>query len=153
MTQPTEKKEYKTYCFSCGKEITEGSIWTNGDGYGDGKYVGIIPPDYQSYCWDCYRNKKAPDLTKVIDEAFAKAGMCGFTEAWIGRCRNQKPCTKHNSERCWKCGKPAIRNCSHSISLVCGMPECADHPHMSEHRKEDEAFGKELNFLFGGESK
>ncbi len=124
----------KDYCASCGKEFDSG-MWTNGDGFGDGKYVGITVGDFKGYCWDCVKAGKSPDLNKQIDRAFEERSMCGFLEAWVGRCRNPKPCAKHSPQKCWKCGKPAIRNCPSAIGLVCGMPECADHPHSEIHSK------------------
>ena len=122
------KEQKKDYCSSCGKEM-EGGIWTNGDGFGDAKYVDIEVGKFKGYCWDCYREGKAPNFAKQIDKAFTDKGMCGFLEAFIGRCRNSKPCAKHSEQKCWKCGKPAIRNCSATSSLVCGVPECAEHRH------------------------
>lgn len=70
----------------------------------------------------------------IKDEAFAERGLCGFLEAWIGRCKNSKPCSRHMNEKCWKCGKPAIKNCAEASSLVCGIPECSDHPHIHNPR-------------------
>lgn len=121
----------KAHCSSCGKEM-EGGVYTDGDGFSDGKYVRITPPKFKGYCWDCYDAGKAPDLTKEIDKAFADRGMCGFLEAWVGRCRNPKPCLKHSEQKCWKCNKPAVRNCNATGALVCGVPECSEHRHHSE---------------------
>lgn len=119
-------------CVVCNKEKESGVI-TNGDGYGDAKYVGIVPPEWAFYCWDCY-DQAAPDLSKRIDEAFVREGMCGFLEAWIGRCREPEPCPKHSGQKCWKCGERATSNCPETFSLVCGVPQCAKHPH--EHKME-----------------
>lgn len=115
-------------CTRCG-EWKRGGIYTNGDGYGDATYVDITPVVFGFYCWDC--KDYTPDLTEEIDKAFVKYGMCGFLEAWIGRCRNEKSCDKHISQRCFYCKGQAVRNCSHAVSLVCGMPECDEHPHMA----------------------
>ena len=115
-------------CSVCEK-VMEGGIWTNGDGFGDAKYVDITVGDFKGYCWDCYKQGKAPDHNNEIDKAFITKGMCGFLEAWVGRCRHSKPCDKHSQQECWKCGKPATRNCNYTGSLVCGVPECSEHRH------------------------
>lgn len=122
----------KDHCTICGREM-EGGIWTNGDGFSDGKYVGIDPGEHKPYCWDCHDQGKAPDFNKEIDALFQEKGMCGFLEAWVGRCRNLKPCIKHQDQKCWKCEEPAVQNCSIASSFVCGMPECAEHSHASTH--------------------
>ena len=124
----------KDHCTECGKEM-QGGVWTNGDGFGDGKYVDIDPGPHKPYCWDCHDQGKAPDLNKEIDKLFQESGMCGFLEAWIGRCRNPKPCTKHHDQKCWKCGELAVKNCSIAGALVCGAPECKEHSHASTHRR------------------
>ena len=54
---------------------------------------------------------------------------CGFIEAWIGACTNERPCEKHRNQNCWKCDAPATRNCSVAGSLVCGVPMCEKHDH------------------------
>lgn len=117
-------------CIHCHKEA-EGGCYTNGDGYGDGKHVGLEAGPHLFFCWDCIEH--TPEHGPKIDDLFAANGMCGFLEAWIGRCRNPKPCDKHQSQKCWKCGGPAVRNCDHTSALVCGMPECKDHPHHEVH--------------------
>lgn len=126
-------------CMIC-HEQKQGGIHTNGDGFGDAKHVNIVPPEWAFYCWDCYEKhpEKVPNLDNQITEAFRKAGMCGFLEAWIGRCRNATPCAKHEREKCWKCGQSAVSNCSVAGSLVCGMPQCAEHPHAHNHYKAEE---------------
>lgn len=121
-------------CVSCNKNH-EGGVYTNGDGFGDAKYVGISTGRYLFYCWDCYNNGEAPDFNKAIDVAFATANMCGFLEAWIGRCRNTNPCSTHISQKCWKCGARAVKNCAEADTLVCGTPECAEHPHQHKEYK------------------
>ena len=139
-------------CVVCGAD--NGGVYTNGDGYGDGKYVGVTPPPWGFWCWE--HSKQAPNLDRQIDAAFAEHGLCGFLEAWIGRCRNLKPCEKHASQRCWKCGAPAVRNCPDTSTLVCGVPECAEHPHSEDHqrrwdewkRKEAEAAEKKQRELY-----
>lgn len=117
-------------CFNCHKEC-EGGIYTNGDGHGDAKHVGIDAGSYRHYCWDCQEAATAlgVEVNSAIDAAFQERGWCGFLEAWRGRCRNPKPCAEHHDQRCWLCKEPAVRNCDHTGILVCGMPECAKHPH------------------------
>lgn len=113
-----------------------GGLWTNGDGYGDAKHVGIEPPAWAHYCWDCVRTRPddVPKLSAEIDAAFAEHGFCGFMEAWVGRCREPRgECPKHDEQKCWTCGSPAVSNCSVAGSLVCGTPECAEHPHAGQH--------------------
>lgn len=125
-------------CKICGRTDDCGGITTNGDGYGDSKYVGITPPEWATYCWDCYKKDptKIPDLTTKIDEAFVAYGFCGFLEAYVGRCRNERgKCPKHDSQKCWKCNAPAVKNCAETFTLVCGVPECAEHPHSEYHRQ------------------
>ena len=119
-------------CAGCGKKSC-GGVYTNGDGCSDGKYVGIIAGELKLYCWDCYEDGKAPDLNSDIDDKFKKQDLCGFNEAWIGRCREKKPCEKHKDIKCWKCGSPAVANCSFAGSLVCGTPYCRDHNHYKNH--------------------
>lgn len=127
----TRRMNDMSTCATCGKD-TENYTLTDGDPYGDAKYVGIKVGKMLPYCEDCVILGNYPNLDDEIDNAYAERGWCGFLEAWVGRCREHKPCIKHESQRCWKCGNPAIRNCSEAGSLVCGMPECARHPH--EHK-------------------
>jgi hypothetical protein len=128
VTEITE--EPKSYCSLCGAEMN-GGLWTSGDGYGDTKHVGIIAPEMRGFCWPCVktRNSEIPDLTKDIDRAFAARDWCGFLEAWIGRCRNPKPCAKHANEKCASCGSPATGNCSQTGQFVCGAPLCGECEH------------------------
>ena len=112
-------------CEVCGKD--QGGVYSNGDPYGDAKYVGIETGPSRHWCWDHADQVVSPD--DEIDAAFARRGWCGFVEAWVGRCRNPIPCARHKDQRCWKCGKPATKNCGQAGSLVCGVPECKDHPH------------------------
>jgi hypothetical protein len=56
---------------------------------------------------------------------------CNFNEPWIGRCKNEKPCPKHDTKYCWYCGYPATSGCSIAGSLVCGAPQCDEHKHSS----------------------
>lgn len=119
-------------CVVCGS--TEfGGLSTYHDPYGDRKHVGLQPvvDSAQHYCWDHAEigYEKSRVAEREVDTAFAAAGLCGFLQAWVGRCRQPQPCAKHAAETCWKCGRRAVRNCSHTGSLVCGVPECAEHPH------------------------
>ena len=51
--------------------------------------------------------------------------QCDFDEAWIGRCKNNKPCEKHDKLVCVSCGEKATRSCeSTAAGLVCGAPLC-----------------------------
>lgn len=122
--------EPKSICSLCRLEMN-GGLWTNGDGYGDAKHVGIVVPEMKGFCWPCTRTRAAevPDFTDAINKAFAEQGMCGFLEAWIGRCRNRKPCTKHADQKCASCGADAVGNCSQTGQFVCGAPLCADCEH------------------------
>jgi hypothetical protein len=143
---------YPLVCPKCGGEMAsicalcdqpkQGGTWTNGDGYGDAKHVGIVPPSWALYCWDCCKARPGdvPNLSAEIDAAFAEHGFCGFLEAWIGRCREPRgTCAKHDGQRCWKCHAPAVSNCSVAGALVCGIPECADHPHTDRHAAREAA--------------
>ena len=86
-------------CSVCGKGM-KGGMWTNGDGFGDGKYVGLDVGNRKPYCWDCYEEGKAPDHNKDIDKAFKERQICGFLEAFVGRCRSPEPCEKHSHQTC-----------------------------------------------------
>lgn len=64
------------------------------------------------------------------------ADRCGFREAWIGHCSNEKPCEKHQNQKCWHCGSKATGNCPQTSGpVVCGMPACDEHPHSPRHRR------------------
>lgn len=136
MTDRLEKampEEEKDRCLACGKEMSSG-VWTDGDGYGsDAKFVGIEKPTFGPYCWDCYNAGKAPNLKEQITTAFLARGYCGYLIAYVGRCRNKKPCPEHKDSKCWKCGQPAVAHCSVASSLVCGVPYCVEHPHEPTH--------------------
>lgn len=122
-------------CALC-KKGGKGGVLTSGDIYNDGSHVGISPPPLAFYCSDCTKKhpEKIPNFEDEIDRAFAKKGLCGFLEAYVGHCRNSKPCDLHNEQKCWKCSKPATRNCTSSaLSFVCGTPECAEHSHSETH--------------------
>lgn len=54
--------------------------------------------------------------------------VCGFDEAWIGKCKNTTPCSKHKDARCGNCGKLAVKSCAATIgAFVCGGKTCEDH--------------------------
>ncbi len=59
--------------------------------------------------------------------------QCGYEQQWVGPCKNEKPCPDHKDKKCWECGKPATKECGFCGFLVCGMPECDEHPHMHTH--------------------
>lgn len=122
----------KSTCYNCNRSSEDGGIHTNGDSYGDRRKIGLPVSSHRFYCWDCKDHFAAFSVRqdKETNAEFARLGLCGFLEAWIGRCRNTSPCAKH-TDRCWyrDCDKPAIANCSIAGSLVCGVPYCADHPH------------------------
>jgi hypothetical protein len=126
----SDNEEAKSYCSLCSKEMS-GGLWTNGDGYSDGKHVGIVPPKMTGFCWDCVKNRSSevPELTAQINAAFAERGFCGFLEAWVGRCRNPQPCEKHANQICESCGARATHNCSQTGQFVCGAPLCDECEH------------------------
>lgn len=103
---------------------SKGGLYTNGDGYGDAKIVDFDPGPFLFYCWAC--SDQAPNHNEEITRLFIEKGMCGFLEAWVGRCTNTAPCVKHTTQTCW-CGKQATRNCDVTGTLVCGAPLCAEH--------------------------
>ncbi|MEK9954773.1 MAG: hypothetical protein VW577_05145 [Pelagibacteraceae bacterium] len=55
--------------------------------------------------------------------------ICGFDEAWIGKCKNPKPCEKHADLKCCVCGESATHNCEETGQFVCGAPLCDDCEH------------------------
>jgi hypothetical protein len=59
--------------------------------------------------------------------------MCGFDEAWRGKCKNlavkNGRCKEHADLVCVSCGKPATHSCSETGQLVCGAPLCDDCEH------------------------
>ncbi len=114
-------------CDICGTEKGKYFHFTNGDSMGDAKYVDLKLEEGKEYCSECV--KQAPDYTEEIDRRFKERGMCGFKEAYIGRCREMKPCKKHGELKCFQCGEPATRNCTHTGMLVCGVPCCDKHDH------------------------
>lgn len=54
---------------------------------------------------------------------------CKFHEAWIGRCNKETEegseyCKEHSKQKCCICGGQAVKNCGHTMGLVCGFPLC-----------------------------
>lgn len=119
-------------CASCGEATGNYTLMSDGDPYGDAKFVGIPVGSMKPYCLNCSMSGNYPNLSDEIGVEYVSRGWCGFLEAWVGRCRNAQPCSRHSNEKCWKCGELATRNCGMAGSLVCGVPECAKHPH--EHK-------------------
>lgn len=57
------------------------------------------------------------------------ADVCGFDEAWIGKCQNSIPCEKHANKKCVSCQALATRNCEETGQFVCGFPLCDNCEH------------------------
>lgn len=126
-----DTSKYPDTCQICGEKSFAG-ILTDGDPYSDGPFVGIPLGPMVKTCPKCKGKypEKVPDFDEEIDAAFKQQGLCGFLEAYQGRCRNKKPCQKHQDLTCWKCGEKATRNCPTASSFVCGQPCCNEHfPH------------------------
>lgn len=68
----------------------------------------------------------------------AAGEKCGFIRAWIGPCtklaisRNGR-CADCAPRVCWKCGEPAVQDCSWAGQFVCGVPYCSKHRHERTH--------------------
>lgn len=54
---------------------------------------------------------------------------CGFSEAWIGECKNDCPCEKHANLKCVSCGAKATRSCEETGQFCCGAPLCDECEH------------------------
>lgn len=117
-------------CCVCVSEV-QGGLSTNGDPYGDRKKHGLPTFEWRFYCWKCANigYAWAEELEKEVTKILRERGLCGFLEAWVGRCTNPQNCARHSNQKCFACKKQAVKNCSHAGMLVCGMPECADHTH------------------------
>jgi hypothetical protein len=50
--------------------------------------------------------------------------LCGFDVAWVGACKQMRPCPKHAGTKCCSCCAPATRDCDHTGQFVCGAPLC-----------------------------
>lgn len=88
---------------------------------------------------------------KIYEEYFSQ--YCNFMPACSSECgvnKNEKTvaimsvvyfgkeyhlCEKHSNLKCWKCGKPAISECSYAGQFVCGVTECSEHSHYESHSK------------------
>jgi len=57
------------------------------------------------------------------------ADLCGFDKAWIGKCRNRRPCAEHAEAKCESCGSLATRSCDETGQFACGAPLCGDCDH------------------------
>lgn len=55
--------------------------------------------------------------------------ICGFDEAWIGKCKNTCPCEKHGNLKCISCNEIATRSCDETGQFVCGAPLCDNCEH------------------------
>ena len=121
-------------CTYCGITVGDG-ISTNFDPYGTRRKLGLPVEKFQFICLPCWKKEgaeKDAHIRKETTQAVRDRGACGFVEAWTGHCLNSTPCPQHQKQKCWKCQEPAVKNCPVAGSLVCGVPECADHPHIHE---------------------
>lgn len=55
--------------------------------------------------------------------------ICNYGLAWVGNCKNEKPCEKHSHIKCSSCGEPATHECEATSQFVCGFPLCDDCEH------------------------
>ena len=56
--------------------------------------------------------------------------LCEFSRAWIGSCKNPKPCEEHANSKCCSCGAPAIKECYETMGpMVCGAWLCGECEH------------------------
>lgn len=55
--------------------------------------------------------------------------MCNFEEAWIGTCKVEGPCEKHDSLKCVSCGNKATHSCDATGQFCCGAPLCGECEH------------------------
>ena len=55
--------------------------------------------------------------------------ICNFDKAWIGNCKNEKPCPDHKNLKCCSCGEPATKECAETGQFVCGFPLCDNCEH------------------------
>lgn len=117
----------------CPHQEDFGGVWTSFDGFGVRKKVNLIEYPFTFFCWRCYETPEVQDFDRAVqietDKAIHDAGWCGFVDAWIGPCEILGDCEKHAKYKCWKCKEKATRSCDYTGMLVCGMPECNDHPH------------------------
>lgn len=55
--------------------------------------------------------------------------LCNFSMAWIGKCKNERPCESHKDRKCCVCEAPATRECPETGQFVCGFNLCDDCEH------------------------
>lgn len=55
--------------------------------------------------------------------------LCNFSKAWVGNCKNEKPCKEHAEIKCGCCGGPATKECDETGQFVCGVPLCDNCEH------------------------
>lgn len=72
---------------------------------------------------------RPPNPCAEIELSPVELGTCNFLEAWVGKCKNKNPCSKHKDWTCFECGRKATRSCSHTSQFVCGIPMCDIHKH------------------------
>lgn len=58
--------------------------------------------------------------------------LCGFDEAWIGKCKNGIDCEKHKDAKCVSCGAKATKECAETMGLVCGALLCDECEHTTQ---------------------
>jgi hypothetical protein len=59
---------------------------------------------------------------------------CGFSKAWIGRCKQEVTgahgmCFEHGKLKCVSCGAQATHDCEETGQFVCGAPLCNECEH------------------------
>lgn len=112
---------------------TNGGVWTHFDPYGMRRRKGLpVRTIGGGICWPCWTKwgaKVDKRARRETDKIARLDNVCGVLDVWIGYCTRLKPCTTHGRLRCWHCKAPATRTCGSTSSLVCGTPECDDHPH------------------------
>lgn len=64
----------------------------------------------------------------------SKPAICGFSEAWVGRCKLPPlpggcRCEKHEGWVCESCGAPATHTCDETFAFVCGARLCDNCEH------------------------
>lgn len=69
---------------------------------------------------------------RVYKSAVTIMTACPFVKAWQGKCSQPgRPyCDTHQELKCFACHAQATTECEATTgALVCGVPECAHHPH------------------------
>lgn len=69
------------------------------------------------------------DEAKNLGDEVVDRETCGFMVAWVGRCKESKPCAKHGGRICTSCGAPAIQECDSTGQFVCGEYLCGECEH------------------------